>query len=95
VGMSEDILRKVCQMAKGETESFVVSVAKEKFMGLSKVKSVKATTLGLGQVRLTVYIDMPKYDDDLMDLLVDIEFEVNALARRHGHHFEFEFIPTV
>lgn len=71
----------------------MVEFAKTAFFLVEKVCDVQIIDLREREFECRVFVDMPKYNDDLMDLLISKEIDVDSQARRLGCCLKYCYLP--
>jgi len=90
----ENVFEGIRSMANQETAiPHPVAAAASHFMAIHEVLDVRLSLDGHEGV-LHVFVHMPKYNDQLMEALVDVEMRVEEELERYGYSFEFRYYPS-
>jgi hypothetical protein len=79
------------QVEKGLEALMVLSIIVQKFRKIEKVKSIYVQRYR-GELRIFVFLSGAKYDANLMDELLDIEYEIRKMFPENV--FQFFYLPN-
>jgi hypothetical protein len=76
------------------TPAFIEEI-EGRYRKIENVEKVRAeVSENDSRVHFSVLVNMPEYDDELMEKLVGIEIAAASIARKHGFRFTNEYIPV-
>lgn len=73
---------------------FMSALAKKNFLAIEKVLDVKVIEKGSQLFDCSVLVEMPQYDDALMDRLIETEIKVDKQVHKKGCFFQYFYLPA-
>ncbi len=91
---SEEASRRIKGMTAQSGLSQLLDEVVRRLQAIPKVRKVAVRTDGSGKrAVLSVFVQMPEYDRDVMDQLVDVEMDMDREAWSRGYVLEYMHLP--
>jgi hypothetical protein len=84
----------ILQMAQDKGYPILVAEVAQKLKEITKIEDIYFKIIpDKRHIQFIAFVFMPKYDDELMDQLLDIEIDATRLGREHNYTLDFDYRP--
>lgn len=84
----------VMKPANSPVYYFMSALAKKNFLAIEKVLDVKVIEKGGQLFDCSILVEMPQYDDALMNRLIEKEIKVDKQVHKKGCFFQYFYFPA-